>query len=172
LDEQQKRAVELIVLYKKSVAPAKDEDLLVRTGLVTRADFIEALACESDASRIADLKLWLERLEPHWRNQPKMTFVEAQALWETDQRQSPQADETSPQKPSVERGELQVSVLQLAAEADFAGRLRRRRSQGTARGGRSSCRGSRSGASSPFNPARCPSPAPSDTRKAVAGFSG
>ena len=41
-----------------------------------------------DSSRIADLKLWLDRLEPHWRNQPKMTFVEAQALWETDQRQA------------------------------------------------------------------------------------
>jgi hypothetical protein len=112
LDEQQRRACELITLYKKSVAPTKDEDeFLVRTGLATRADFIEALACESDSSRIADLKLWLDRLEPHWRNQPKMTFVEAQALWETDQRQSPQADETSPQKPSVGRGELQVSVL-------------------------------------------------------------
>jgi hypothetical protein len=112
LDEQQRRAAELIVLYKKSVAPPKDEDqVLVRTGLATRADFIEALACESDPSRIADLKLWLERLEPHWRDQPKMTFVEAHALWETDQRQSLQADETSPQKPSVERGEIQVSVL-------------------------------------------------------------
>ena len=111
-DEQQKRAAELITLYEESVAPTKDEDqFLVRTGLATRADFIEALACESDSSRIADLKLWLDRLEPHWRNQPKMTFVEAQALWETDQRQSPQADETSPQKPSVGRGELQVSVL-------------------------------------------------------------
>jgi hypothetical protein len=110
--EQQRRAAELIVLYKKSVAPTKDEDqILVRTGLATRSDFIEALACESDSSRIADLKLWLERLEPHWRNRPKMTFVEARALWETDQRQSPQADETSPQKPSVERGEVQVSVL-------------------------------------------------------------
>jgi hypothetical protein len=111
-DEQQRRAAELIVLYKKYVAPTKDEDqVLVCTGLATRADFIEALACESDSSRIADLKLWLERLEPHWRSQPKMTFVEAQALWETDQRQNLQADETSPQKPSVGHGELQVSVL-------------------------------------------------------------
>jgi hypothetical protein len=111
-DEQQRRACELITLYKKSVAPTKDEDqVLVRTGLATRADFIEALACESDSSRIADLKLWLDRLEPHWRNRPKMTFVEAQALWETDQRQIAQADETSPQKPSVGHGELQVSVL-------------------------------------------------------------
>ena len=56
------------------------DEFLVRTGLATRADFIEALACESDSSRIDDLKLWLYRLEPHWRNQPKMTFVEAQAL--------------------------------------------------------------------------------------------
>jgi len=115
-DEQQRRAAELIILYNESVAPTKDEEqFLVRTGLATRADFIEALACESDSSCIADLKLWLDRLEPHWRNQPKMTFVEAQALWETDQRQSPQmqrgANETSPQKPSVGRGELQVSVL-------------------------------------------------------------
>jgi hypothetical protein len=87
LDEQQRRAAELIVLYKKSVVPTKDEDqVLVRIGLATRADFIEALACESDSSRIADLKLWLDRLEPHWRNQPRMTFVEAQALWETDKR--------------------------------------------------------------------------------------
>ena len=62
------------------------DDFLVRTGLATRADFIEALACESDSSCIVDLKLWLDRLEPHWRNHPKMTFVEAQALWETDQR--------------------------------------------------------------------------------------
>lgn len=86
-DEQHKRAAELITLYEESVAPTKDEDqFLVRSGLATRADFIEALACESDSSRIADLKLWLDRLEPHWRNHPKMTFVEAQALWETDQR--------------------------------------------------------------------------------------
>ena len=86
-DEQQRRACELITLYKKSVALTKDEDqVLVRTGLARRADFIEALACESDSSRIDDLKLWLDRLEPHWRNQPKMTFVEAQALWETDHR--------------------------------------------------------------------------------------
>ena len=91
LDEQQRRACELITLYKKSVAPTKDEDqFLVRTGLATRADFIEALACESDSSCVADLKLWLDRLEPHWRNQPKMTFVEAQALRETDQRCSEQ----------------------------------------------------------------------------------
>jgi len=62
------------------------DEFLVRTGLATQADFIEALACESDSSCIADLKLWLDRLEPHWRNQPKMTFIEAQALWETDQR--------------------------------------------------------------------------------------
>ena len=115
-DEQQRRAAELIILYNESVAPTKDEEqFLVRTGLATRADFIEALACESDSSCIADLKLWLDRLEPHWRNQPKMTFAEAQALWETDQRQSPQmqrdVNETSPQKPSVGRGELQVSVL-------------------------------------------------------------
>ncbi|MGA8058930.1 MAG: hypothetical protein WB999_11850, partial [Candidatus Binataceae bacterium] len=88
-NEQQRRAAELIILYKESVAPTKDEDqLLVRTGLATRADFIEALACESDSSCIADLKLWLDRLEPHWRSQPKMTFVEAQALWETDQRRA------------------------------------------------------------------------------------
>jgi hypothetical protein len=86
-DEQQQRAAELIILYKKSVAPTKDDDqVLVRTGLATRADFIEALAFESDSSRIADLKLWLDRLEGYWRNRPKMTFVEAQALWETDQR--------------------------------------------------------------------------------------
>lgn len=62
----------------------------MRTGLATRADFIEALACESDSSRIEDLKLWLDRLDPHWRNQPKMTFVQAQALWEADQRCSEQ----------------------------------------------------------------------------------
>ncbi len=86
-DEQHKRAAELITLYEESVAPTKDEDqFLVRSGLATRADFIEALACESDSSCIVDLKLWLDRLEPHWRNHPKMTFVEAQALWETDQR--------------------------------------------------------------------------------------
>jgi hypothetical protein len=42
----------------------------------------------TDPSRIADLKVWLDRLEPHWRNQPKMTFVEAQALWETEQRRA------------------------------------------------------------------------------------
>ena len=111
-DEQQRRAAELIILYKKSVAPTKDEgQFLVRTGLATRADFIEALACESDSSRVADLKLWLERLEPHWRDQPKMTFVEAYALWETNQRQSMQADEPSLQKPSIGHGELQVSAL-------------------------------------------------------------
>jgi hypothetical protein len=86
-DEQQKRAAELITLYEESVAPTKDEDqFLVRTGLATRADFIETLACEADSSRVANLKLWLDRLEPYWRHHPKMTFVEAQALWETDQR--------------------------------------------------------------------------------------
>ncbi len=88
-NQQQRRAAELISLYKEAVAHVKDEgELLVRTGLATRAYFIETLACESDPSRIADLKLWLNRLEPYWRNQPKMTFVEAQALWETDQRQA------------------------------------------------------------------------------------
>jgi hypothetical protein len=56
--------------------------------LATRADFIEALACEKDLSCSADLRLWLDRLEPHWRNQAKMTFVEARALWETNQRQA------------------------------------------------------------------------------------
>jgi hypothetical protein len=87
-NEQQRRAAELISLYKKTVAPAKDEDrFLVRTGLATRADLIEALACEPDSACLADLKLWLDRLEPYWRNQPKMTLVEAQALWETDLRQ-------------------------------------------------------------------------------------
>ena len=65
-NEQQRRAAELIILYKKSVAPAKDEDRpLVRTGLATRADLIEALACESDSSCLADLKLWLDWLEPY-----------------------------------------------------------------------------------------------------------
>jgi hypothetical protein len=44
----------------------------------------------SHSSRIDDLKLWLDRLEPLWRNQPKMTFVEAQALWETSERCSEQ----------------------------------------------------------------------------------
>jgi len=66
------------------------DEFLVRTGLAIRADFIEALACESDSARIDDLKLWLDRLEPHWRNQPKMTFVEAHALWETSERCSEQ----------------------------------------------------------------------------------
>jgi len=87
-NEQQRRAAELISLYKKTVAPTKEEDrFLIRTGLATRADLIEALACEPDSACLADLKLWLDRLEPYWRNQPKMTFVEAQALWETDLRQ-------------------------------------------------------------------------------------
>jgi len=88
-DEQQRRAVELIDLYTENVAPTKEEtQFLFRTGLATRADFIEALACESDSSCIADLRLWLDRLEPHWRNQPKMTLVEARALWETEQRRA------------------------------------------------------------------------------------
>lgn len=88
-NEQQRRAAELIDLYTGSVAPTKEETrFLFRSGLATRADFIEALACESDSSCSADLKLWLDRLEPHWRNQPQMTLVEARALWETDQRQA------------------------------------------------------------------------------------
>jgi hypothetical protein len=36
------------------------DEFLVRPGSATRADFIEALACESDSSRIDDLKLWQE----------------------------------------------------------------------------------------------------------------
>ena len=88
-NEQQRRAAELIDLYTGSVTPTKEEThFLFRSGLATRADFIEALACESDSVCSADLKLWLDRLEPHWRNQPKMTVAEARALWETDQRQT------------------------------------------------------------------------------------
>ena len=88
-NEQQRRAAELIDLYTGSVAPTKEETrFLFRSGLATRADFIETLACESDSSCSADLKLWLDRLEPHWRNRPQMTLVEARALWETDQRQA------------------------------------------------------------------------------------
>ena len=89
VNEQQRRAAELIDLYTDNVAPTKEEtEFLFRTGLARRADFIEALACEKDSSCCADLQLWLDRLEPHWRNQPKMTFVEARATWETGQRQA------------------------------------------------------------------------------------
>ena len=96
-DEQQRRAAELIDLYTENVTPTKEEtQFLFRTGLATRADFIEALACEKDSSCSADLRLWLDRLEPHWRNQPKMTFVEARALWETDQRQTSTAAQVDP----------------------------------------------------------------------------
>jgi hypothetical protein len=57
--EQQGRAIELISMYKEAVGRAKNEDeFLMRLGLATRSDFFEALACESDPSRIADLKLW------------------------------------------------------------------------------------------------------------------
>jgi len=88
-NEQQRRAAELIDLYTGSVTPTKEEtQFLFRSGLATRADFIEALASEADSSCSADLKLWLDRLEPHWRNQPQMTLVEARALWETDHRQA------------------------------------------------------------------------------------
>jgi hypothetical protein len=97
LNEQQRRAAELIDLYTDNVAPTKEEtEFLFRTGLATRADFIEALACEKDSLCSADLQLWLDRLEPHWRNQPKMTFVEARALWETGQRQVSAATNSDP----------------------------------------------------------------------------
>jgi|SRR5690348_6361581 hypothetical protein len=86
-NEQKRRAAELISLYQEVVASTKDENqFLLRTGLATRADLLQALACESDPARIADLELWLDRLEPYWQDQAKMNFVEAQALWETDQR--------------------------------------------------------------------------------------
>jgi hypothetical protein len=96
-NEQQRRAAELIELYTDTLAPTKEEtQFLFRSGLATRADFIEALASESDSSCSADLKLWLDRLEPHWRDQPQMTLVEARALWETDQRQTSAATHPDP----------------------------------------------------------------------------
>jgi hypothetical protein len=96
-NEQQRRAAELIELYTDTLAPTKEEtQFLFRSGLATRADFIEALASESDPSCSADLKLWLDRLEPHWRDQPQMTLVEARALWETDQRQTSAATHPDP----------------------------------------------------------------------------
>jgi hypothetical protein len=88
-EEQQRRAAELVGLYNEAIAHAKDEhEFLVRTGLATRVDFIVALACESDPSHSADFKVWLNRLEPYWHNNPKMTFAQARALWETDQRRA------------------------------------------------------------------------------------
>jgi len=98
--EQQRRAAELIDLYTGNLTPTKEEtQFLFRSGLATRADFIEALACESDSLCSADLKLWLDRLEPHWHNKPKMTVAEARALWETDQRQVPTASPESVNQP-------------------------------------------------------------------------
>ena len=107
------------------------DEFLVRTGLATRADFIEALACESDSSRIADLKLWLDRLEPHWRNQPKMTFVEAQALWETDQR-CPVQDwsiRTATRNGSLRLGNLATADADSDAPPHGCGDERRRRTR-------------------------------------------
>jgi len=105
------------------------DEFLVRTGLATRADFIEALACESDSSRIADLKLRLDRLEPHRRNQPKMTFVEAQALWETDQR-CPVQDwsiQTATRNGSLRLGNLATADADSDAPPHGCGDERRRR---------------------------------------------
>jgi len=97
VNEQQRRAAELIDLYTDNVAPTKEEtEFLFRTGLARRADFIEALACEKDSSCSADLQLWLDRLEPHWHSQPKMTYVEARALWETAQCQTSAATRPYP----------------------------------------------------------------------------
>jgi hypothetical protein len=105
------------------------DEFLVRTGLATRADFIEALACESDSSCIADLKLWLDRLEPHWRNQPKMTLIEAQALWETDQR-CPVQDwsiQTDARNGSLRLGNLATADADSDAPPHGCGDERRRR---------------------------------------------